>query len=256
MRFWVFGVLAFVLGPAIGNATCFHPAVFSSSTVGIVRHFSEEERADQPGVVAARGTAWFLSPRAIVTASHVAEGMRLSEQGWKNIKVRSSSMEVSAPARIIGHAGSGPETVTLLELGSLIPGALPLKVRNFALSGDEPVASVGYPGGVLRMGEGRFVRYGTAEERLVGTALFEIADGNDRLVIDRGASGAPILDCDGRVVAVVTNVLTQSVTLNARTVRVSTAWRSPNVVAVPVGVLDSGPGLTGPAFTMRPYLGE
>jgi hypothetical protein len=33
--------------------------------------------------------------------------------------------------------------------------------------------------------------------------LLEMYDGNDRLVLDHGASGAPVVDCSGQVVAVV-----------------------------------------------------
>jgi hypothetical protein len=34
-------------------------------------------------------------------------------------------------------------------------------------------------------------------------ALLEMYDGDDRLVLDHGASGAPVFDCMGRIVAVV-----------------------------------------------------
>ena len=46
--------------------------------------------------------------------------------------------------------------------------------------------------------------------RLAGAALLEMHDGNDRLVLDHGASGAPVLDCEGRVVAVVSTLITQT----------------------------------------------
>jgi hypothetical protein len=63
-------------------------------------------------------------------------------------------------------------------------------------------------------------------------------DGDDRLVLDHGASGAPILDCEGRVIAVVSNVFTQTVQSPFRAIRVSTAWGQPNVVSVPIQVLS------------------
>ncbi len=62
-------------------------------------------------------------------------------------------------------------------------------------------------------------------------------DGNDRLVLDHGASGAPVLDCNGRVVAVVTTLITRTVNFLSNVMRVSTAWQSPNVVAIPIQVL-------------------
>jgi hypothetical protein len=35
-------------------------------------------------------------------------------------------------------------------------------------------------------------------------------DGDDRLVLDHGASGAAVLDCEGRVVAVVMILMTRT----------------------------------------------
>jgi hypothetical protein len=70
-------------------------------------------------------------------------------------------------------------------------------------------------------------------DRFAGTALLEMHDGNDRLVLDHGASGAPVLDCEGRVVAVVSTLITQTIGLPTGAMRVSTAWQTPNVVSIP-----------------------
>ena len=59
-------------------------------------------------------------------------------------------------------------------------------------------------------------------------------DGNDRFAIDHGASGAPVFDCEGRVAAVVSTVITQTFATPFGKTRVSTAWGTPNVVSVPV----------------------
>jgi hypothetical protein len=62
-------------------------------------------------------------------------------------------------------------------------------------------------------------------------------DGNDRLAVDYGASGAPVYDCDGRIAAVVTTVITQTFPGMSGRIRVSTAWGTPNVLSVPVEAL-------------------
>jgi hypothetical protein len=80
------------------------------------------------------------------------------------------------------------------------------------------------------------VEYGD-DARFAGMALLEMFDGNDRLVLDHGASGAPILDCEGRVVAVVSTLITQTISFASSPVRVSTAWQMPNVVSIPIDVL-------------------
>jgi hypothetical protein len=47
-----------------------------------------------------------------------------------------------------------------------------------------------------------------------------------------------VVDCNGRVAAVVSNVFTQSIHWAQREIRISTAWGTPNVVSVPVQALD------------------
>ena len=105
------------------------------------------------------------------------------------------------------------------------------------LAPEERVLSLAYPGNRLRFASGRFVQYGDSE-RFSGTALLEMYDGDDRLVLDHGASGAPVLDCGGQVVAIVSNLFTQTMQFPFRALRISTAWGQPNVVSVPIQVLQ------------------
>ena len=76
-----------------------------------------------------------------------------------------------------------------------------------------------------------------SDARLGGAALLEMHGGDDRLVVDHGASGAPVLDCGGRVVAVVSTLITQTIRFLSNAVRISTAWQQPNVVSIPIDVL-------------------
>jgi hypothetical protein len=126
--------------------------------------------------------------------------------------------------------------VAVLELRTAFTGAAALSIRTGPLIPEELVVSLAYPNDHLRFAQGRFVRYG-AEARLAGAALLEMHDGNDRLVLDHGASGAPVLDCSGRVVAVVSTLITQTLRLPSGAVRVSTAWQTPNVLSIPAEVL-------------------
>ena len=84
------------------------------------------------------------------------------------------------------------------------------------------------------------MEYGDSD-KLAGTALLEMYDGDDRLVLDHGASGAPVLDCQGRVVAVVSNLFTQTMRLPSNAIRISTAWGQANVASIPIQELKDVP---------------
>jgi hypothetical protein len=236
MRRCLFCILILVATSSGTRATCVDPSTLVRSTVNISREFDEEERRAEPGVLGIRGTAWFFSQRLVVTAAHVAEAMHLSPEDWKEIGVYERGSKASLPARILRVAGTQREKIAVLELRAPFPGATVLRNRIGPLIPDEPLASLAYPGSELRFAGGRFVEYGD-DARFAGMALLEMFDGNDRLVLDHGASGAPILDCEGRVVAVVSTLITQTISFASSPVRVSTAWQMPNVVSIPIDVL-------------------
>lgn len=116
MRRCLFSVLVLV-GTVSGiEASCIDPSTLVHSTVNISRDFSEEERKAAPAILGIRGTGWFLSPRLVVTAAHVAEGMHLSALGWKEIEIRERESKVSIPARILRLVGSEAEKMVVLQL--------------------------------------------------------------------------------------------------------------------------------------------
>jgi len=217
-------------------AGCVEPTSLIHSTASITSYYDDAQKRSNPGAVGIRGTAWFLSPTSIVTAGHVADAMRLPKEGWKEVEIFNGESRQSIAVRVLGSAGSNAERIAVLELHAPFLGARALEVRMLPLTSDELVVSLAYPGNQLRTARGRFVRYGDSD-KFAGTALLEMYDGDDRLVLDHGASGAPVLDCDGRVVAVVSNLFTQTMQFPYRAIRISTAWGQPNVVSVPSLVL-------------------
>ncbi len=236
-RPWWVSLVVLLLGGSPAAATCIDPSKLAHSTVSITRHFDDKDRKGDSGLLGIRGTAWFLSSNSIVTVAHVAAAMGLSGQDWKQVEILEGDNKQTIGLRILRLAGSHSEKIAVLELQTAFADARGLRVRMEPLRPEEQVVSLAYPGSRLRFVGGRFVKYGD-DDKLAGTALLEMYDGDDRLVLDHGASGAPILDCEGRVVAVVSNIFTQTMQFPFRPVRISTAWGHPNVVSVPIQVLS------------------
>ncbi len=226
-----------VFGSISAHAACADPAAYVHGAASITRHFSDEEKKTDASLLGARGTAWFLSPELIVTAAHVAEAMHLSQQTWKQIEIAQAESVQPADVRIQRLAGSGTEKIAVLELRRGLPGAQAFQIRTAPLAAGERVVSLAYPSSVLRFAQGRFIRYGD-EGKVSGAALLEMYDGNDRLVLDHGASGAPVLDCEGRVVAVVSNIFARTIPFMSQAIRVSTSWGNPNIASVPISELQ------------------
>lgn len=229
-------LLVLVLGSARAVAGCVDPATLTHSIVSITRHFSAEERKADVDLLGIRGTGWFLSQTSMATAGHVAEAMRLSSQDWKEIEILDADSTHLVAVRVQQLAGAHAEKIAVLELQRPFAPGRSLHIRTQPLVPEEPLVSLGYPKNRLRFAGGRFVEYGG--EKFAGTALLELYDGDDRLVLDHGASGAPVLDCEGRVVALVSNLFTQTMRFFSNAVRISTAWGSPNVVSVPIQALS------------------
>ena len=215
------------------ETSCIDFAGLAHSTVGITRYFDEAERTGQPNLFGIQGTGWFQSSTTIVTVEHVVTAMGLSDGDWKILIIQDAAETHSIPVRIQRVLGAGPEKLAVLELQTAISGARSVEIRMSPLVPDDRIVTMAYPNRERRAVTGRFVQYAT-DGRLAGTGLLEIYEGDDRLVIDHGASGAPVFDCEGRIAAVITTVITQIFRTPFGEQRISTAWGTPNVISVPI----------------------
>ena len=224
------------------DTTCIDSALLAHSTVGITRYFDDAERAAQPNLLGIQGTGWFRSPTIIVTIEHVVTAMGLSTEDWKILTIQDGADSHSISVRIQRVAGAGAEKLAVLELQTAVSTARSVPIRLSPLVPDDRIVTLAYPNRQPRSVTGRFVQYAT-EGRLAGTGLLEMYEGNNRLVIDHGASGAPVFDCEGRIAAVISTVITQIFRTPFGEQRMSTAWGTPNVVSVPIrelmGFLES-----------------
>ena len=219
--------------PSRAETTCIDSALLAHSTVGITRYFDSAERASQPDLLGIQGTGWFQSPSVIVTVEHVVAAMGLSTEDWKILTIQDGADSYSISVRIQHVAGAGTEKLAVLELQTAISTARSVPIRVSPLVPDDRIVTLAYPNRQPRSVSGRFVQYAT-EGRLAGTGLLEIYEGTNRLAIDHGASGAPVFDCEGRIAAVISTVITQIFRTPFGEQRISTAWGTPNVVSVPI----------------------
>ena len=236
MRRQAYYALIFALLVSIqsrAETTCIDSALLAHSTVGITRYFDDAERTAQSDFLGIQGTGWFRSSTAIVTVEHVVAAMGLSNGDWKVLTIEGAAESYSIPVRIERVMGTGSEKLAVLELQTAISSARSVPIRMSPLMPDDRVVTVAYPNRERRAVTGRFVQYAT-DGKLAGTGLLEIYEGSDRLVIDHGASGAPVFDCEGRIAAVISTVITQIFQTPFGKQRVSTAWGTPNVVSVPI----------------------
>lgn len=155
------------------------------------------------------------------------------------------------PVRIRQKVATGtPENLILIELPAPIKGLEPVKVRYSPIRKDEAVIGVGYTDNFLRVVDGRHALPeanndpdGEPGEKMP-FLLFELWErgGTDRTLFHEGASGSPIFDCDGNLVAVTTGFLSRMVSSfkNAgfAEIRFTTSWGEPNNLGVPAPVIE------------------
>lgn len=240
------------------GTACVDAGELAGSVVSIVWNFSQARR-DRAGreFVGQRATAWFYtSPRLLVTAAHFAS--ELSADEWQEAELRQASRDgepdttVQARLRVVvrgkvsdgQRSGTGPNTglaedLAILELQDPFPNARVLDIEPEALARDTAVLVLGYPAGKMQAARGIVRETENSARRYPGLALFEV-QGPNRLLLNGGASGAPVLDCrHGRVVAVLNGLLTGPTLpfLPPESSVIPTPWGSPTNTAVPAATL-------------------
>ncbi len=196
-------------------------------------------------------TSWFLTQRQMLTIDHVSWGMKLSPYFSSDLVIFQRSLtskeDVAAmwnEARITKSNRRSPEAVHLVTLKQPVTKANPVKgIRTTPLRDDEPVFAVVYPRSKLHIAHGRFVAHGAfgKQYRERGFALFELSDGENRAIVNHGASGAPVFDCDGLVVGTIAVKLVHTHLSDGTALKhpLIAAKGLPNAAAVPAqAVLD------------------
>jgi hypothetical protein len=245
MRPMIVALMMVIAQCAHAQDTCIDPSTLTSKTVSITRRFTDDEKP-RPSLEGYSATAWFYgSTRYLVSIAHFVDDAPVLLRGeWRKVDVQQRDVKVEVNARLLTVIKAPPEGLAFFELQEAIPNAETLKLREKPLSRNEPVLSVAYVDG-LRFAKGRFSEImGSGDiprkhpfgKVPPGSALFEMWDieerSNARFVLDHGASGAPIVDCEGNVAAVVSGFLTQaSLYLPGKEIRLTTPWGMANNTA-------------------------
>lgn len=224
---------------------CIDPATLATTTVSITRYFTADENS-RPSLDGYRATAWFYgSTRYLVSIEHFVDDAPVLPRGeWRKVDVQQRDVTVQVSARLLAVVKALPEGFAIFELREPFPNAHTLKLREKPLSRNEPVRSIAYLDG-LRFAKGRFAEIAGSSDIprddpfakvRPGSGLFEMWDiaerNNDRYVLDHGASGAPIVDCEGNVAAVASSIVTQgSLYFAGREIRLTTPWGTANNTA-------------------------
>ncbi len=224
---------------------CIDPSTLTTTTVSITRYFTADEKP-RPSLEGYRATAWFYgNTRYLISIAHFVDDVPVLPRGeWRKVDVQQRDVTVQVSARLLAVVRALPEGFALFELREPFPNAQPLKLREKPLARNEPVRSIAYPGG-LRFAKGRFAEIAGSSDIpgdnpfakvRPGSGLFEMWDieerNNDRYVLDHGASGAPIVDCEGNVAAVASSIVTQgSLYFAGREFTLTTPWGMANNTA-------------------------
>jgi hypothetical protein len=238
------------------RASCVDPAAYTGSVVSISRYFDKARTSGGKQVIGERATAWFYtSPRLLVTAAHFAS--ELPAQGWQEVELRREGrpdVTVRAWLRvaILGMASRGQgngaglgsglaEDIAILELRDPFPAAQVLDIGSEMPPNNATVLVLGYPGGRMQAAKGVVRETGIPVGKYAGLTLLEV-EGPNRLLLNGGTSGAPVLDClTGQVIGVLNTLLT-SPSLpfppSGHAV-IPTPWGSPTNTAVPASRLTA-----------------
>ena len=245
MRPMMVALMMVVAQGARAQDTCIDPSTLTATTVSITRYFTDDEKARQ-SLDGYRATAWFYgSTRYLVSIAHFVDDAPVLPRGeWRKVDVQQRDVTVQMNARLLTVVDALPEGLALFELREPFPNAETLKLRERPLSKNEPVLSVAYLDGLRFakgtfsqiMGSGNIPRDHPFAKVRPGSGLFEMWDieerNNDRYVLDHGASGAPIVDCEGNVAAVASGFLTQgSLHFAGKEIRLTTPWGMANNTA-------------------------
>ncbi len=210
--------------------------------VRITQYYTPAEKA-AAGIDGRSGTGWFCgSSKHLITIGHMVTDPALPRKEWTEVEIShcpDGTMGTYKTHRVMVRLAdlidTPGEDIGVIELQKPLFDVKPISVSKDALTPGSQSYCFGFTDGTLRHAGGTFHRIGKDEDspELNDFGLFEMFEDNDRLALDHGASGAPVLNAKGEVIAVLAIVKTGEVKMinGIEPMRISTAWGTPNQAA-------------------------
>ena len=221
---------------------CVDPRAYAN---GVVRIERVVERGGPRSWV---GSGWFYRSRQVlITNEHVVSKLALREQEWTSVLLQASKPNAAHGfiQRTRAHvlARDSRDDIALVMLDNPVMGVRPMDIKTGEVSPGEPLAITGYASGLLQFGTARAYagRQPVARFRQPQSQFaIDVQGEANQSAFSAGGSGSPVLNCQGQVVGIFSNLIDERYlslfgTLGTRGRPASAA--SPNAFAIRIEAL-------------------
>jgi S1-C subfamily serine protease len=199
----------FAAGRVAWAGECIDPRQYANGVVRI------ERVVEDGGPRSWVGSGWFYQSRhVLITNEHVVAALALQEQAWTSVLIQASKPDAShgyiqrLKARVLVRDSRDDLALVLLEHPVL--GVQPMDIKTGEVSPGEPLAIAGYARGLLHFGIAHayagpqpVARFRQPESQFA----IDVRGAANQAAFSAGGSGSPILNCQGQVVGIFSNLI-------------------------------------------------
>jgi S1-C subfamily serine protease len=161
------------------------------------------------------GSGWFYqSPQVLITNEHVVRKLALHEREWTSVLLQASKPNAShgfiqrTKARVLVRDRRDDIALVMLEDPAM--GVRPMDIKMGEVSPGEHLAIAGYASGLLQFGTARaysgpqpVARFRQPQSQFA----IDVQGEANQAAFSAGGSGSPVLNCEGQVVGVFSNLI-------------------------------------------------
>ena len=196
------------------------------------------------------GSGWFYQSRQVlITNEHVASKLALHDGEWTSVLLQASKPNAShgfiqrTKARVL--ARDSRDDIALVMLEDPVMGVRPMDIKTGEVSPGEHLAIAGYASGLLQFGTARayagpqpVARFRQPQSQFA----IDVQGEANQAAFSAGGSGSPVLNCEGQVVGIFSNLIDErylSLFGTSGTQGQPAATVSPNAFAIRIEKLRS-----------------